>query len=63
MAFGGLSPRQGHLERLLELTAGVGFDSKVRSNGRQLKRQKWKMESAIMSPYPSASSRSDSICF
>jgi hypothetical protein len=38
MAFGGgLSPKQGHLERLLELTAGIGFDNKVRLLEMQLK--------------------------
>ena len=30
MALSGLSPKQGHLERLLELAAGIGFDNKVR---------------------------------
>lgn len=29
MALSGLSPKQGHLERLLELAAGIGFDNKV----------------------------------
>lgn len=34
---GGLSPKQGHLERLLELTAGIGFNNKVRKNETHLK--------------------------